>query len=149
MSDPSRSGDAKLASPIQKDIERNVGRVNDHAAQRALSAFLTSAESGMADAMREAVAAAMPYRQSDPATLPEPRPGDPAKIIATLALLGGASPYAWRVMSDCGVVKLYSSRDGCMLAINPARARQLADEFRDAVHAAADSVDRATSGGER
>ena len=60
--------------------------------------------------------------------------------VATLDL-GYRTDYTWRVTSDCGVVKVYSSRDGCMLALNATTARRLAGELHDALVQAADATD--------
>jgi hypothetical protein len=72
---------------------------------------------------------------------------DHCRTIAELDL--GVRDYTWRIDSDCGVVKLHSSRDGCMIALNSHRARELAWEFYDGVIQAAASVDRASRGEER
>jgi len=58
-------------------------------------------------------------------------------------------PTTWRVDSDCGVVKLWSSRDGCMAALNEHDACRLADELSAMLYEAAQSVERASMGGER
>lgn len=73
------------------------------------------------------------------------------KVISTIDLARGAygSDYAWQVRSTCGVVKVWSSRDGCMLAMNSTQARLLARELSEALEDAASSVDRASRGGKR
>jgi len=58
-------------------------------------------------------------------------------------------PTTWRIDSDCGVVKLHSSRDGCMVALNEHDACRLADELGTMLYEAAASVERASMGGER
>ena len=58
-------------------------------------------------------------------------------------------PTTWRIDSDCGVVKIHSSRDGCMAALNSVEARRLAGELGGALTTAAYSVDRASRGGQR
>lgn len=55
----------------------------------------------------------------------------------------------WRIDSDCGVVKIHSSRDGCMAALNTGQARGLAQDLASLLRRAANSVDRATAGGPR
>jgi hypothetical protein len=77
--------------------------------------------------------------------LPDIRSMDRGEIpnpmeIATVDL-GVNGEYAWRVVSDCGVVKVYSTRDGCMIASNSYTARRLADELHAALNAAADATD--------
>lgn len=57
-------------------------------------------------------------------------------------------PSKLAVDSDCGVVKLY--QDGrCLGALNPTEAYLLADKLADALNDAAESVERASRGGER
>lgn len=59
--------------------------------------------------------------------------------IATIQLC--PRHYGWRVLSDCGVVKVYSSRDGCLTALAPAEARRIAEEFAAALNEAADCTE--------
>lgn len=62
--------------------------------------------------------------------------------VATIDLSrGSGSDYAWRVVSDCGVVKVYSTRDGCLFALNSYAARQLARDLAEALNTAADATD--------
>jgi hypothetical protein len=70
---------------------------------------------------------------------------DHCRTIAEIKV-GGT---VWRVDSDCGVVKLHSSRDGCMAALNAVEARRLSGEFAQALTTAAWSVERASKGGVR
>lgn len=59
--------------------------------------------------------------------------------VAEITLSDYAVPaYGWRIVSDCGVVKAYSTRDGCMFALDPDSAREVAAEFTKAVNDAAD-----------
>lgn len=62
----------------------------------------------------------------------------PRTVEVATVQLGAWSGYHWRVVSDCGVVKIYSSRDGCMVALNPSAARALLDQLYAAVDEAAD-----------
>ena len=71
------------------------------------------------------------------------------RVTAEIALPGGT---IFRVDSDGGVVKIYSSRDGWVAALNPVEARRLSGEFAQALTAltmAAWSVERAAKGGVR
>lgn len=122
--------------------ESRLSRISDHAAAAALTTFISSSENSMGEAMKEAIASALPYVQPDRTTLPED--SSSLRTIATLDL--GSAEYQLRVVSECGVVKVYSSRDGCLFAMNPFRARLLARELSEALEDAATSVDRATRG---
>lgn len=67
------------------------------------------------------------------------------RVLGTVDL--GAS--SWRVESHCGIVRVFSSRDGCMFAVNPDRARTIAAMFAVLVEQAAAATERASRGGER
>lgn len=67
------------------------------------------------------------------------------RIVAEIKL----GPTTWTVESHCGVVRIISSRDGCMVALNSIAARRAAGELAQALTTAAWSVDRATAGGVR
>lgn len=54
----------------------------------------------------------------------------------------------WAIDSDCGVVKVRDWR-GCIVALSPSRARELAPVLHLALLDAAESVERAQAGGER
>ena len=76
----------------------------------------------------------------------EPGVSGRCRVIAEIFLPGGT---IFRVDSDGGVVKIYSSRDGCVAALNSAEARRLSGEFAQALTTAAWSVERAAKGGVR
>lgn len=67
------------------------------------------------------------------------------RVIADVEL----GPTTWTVESHCGVVRIISSRDGCMCALNSVEARRAAGELAQALTTAAWSVDRAAAGGVR
>lgn len=123
-----------------------MSRVNHRAAVAALTKFMASPEAGMSDAMAEAIEAALPHL--DPARHPLPEDLDARRTVATIDI-GHGSDYRWAVVSDCGVVKLYSTRDGCMLAVDPTTARLLARELCEAIEDAASATERASRGESR
>ena len=67
------------------------------------------------------------------------------RLIATIVI----GPTTWRVRSFCGVVQMWSSRDGCLAAMNPAEAHAIGTEIAEALTLAAYSVTNATAGGDR
>lgn len=78
---------------------------------------------------------------------PPPTENQPHDVlIAALDLGWTPGAYRWFVRSDCGVVKVWSSRDGCMTALNPEAARRLGQQFAAAMDAAAEATDRASRG---
>jgi hypothetical protein len=54
--------------------------------------------------------------------------------------------YGLTVVSDCGVVKTYSDRDGCMCAIGPNLARDVASKLAAALNDAADLTEARSYG---
>jgi hypothetical protein len=67
-------------------------------------------------------------------------------LIAEVYLHGPGHAYRWAVRSTCGVVKVWSTRDRCMLAVNPGQARMIGRTFARALEAAADATERASRG---
>ncbi len=85
------------------------------------------------------VAAPSSVREGGAPDLTELRRGLPNPVRLVQIELGGrGSDYGWRVDSDCGVVKVYSTRDGCMFAVDPQTAREIARAFHAALSDAAD-----------
>jgi hypothetical protein len=74
-------------------------------------------------------------------TVPTPTKRPPTTVETGFVDLSYGGDYGWRIVSDCGVVKVYSTRDGCMLALNPTTARRVADEFVALVNEAADTTE--------
>ncbi len=114
------------------------------AASAALSAFIASPAASMADAMAEAIAAALPYLSAAGKPLPDQE--DYADHEVARIDLSHNGSYQWAVRSTCGVVKIWSSRDGCMLAVAPTTARHLARELSEALEDAASHVERRSRG---
>lgn len=88
--------------------------------------------------------------EGQPSTLtPEmPTENTSADVLIAEIKLGGED-YYWAVRSTCGVVKVWSTRDSCMIATNPDRARVIGKAFASAMEAAADATESASRGGPR
>lgn len=114
-----------VSVPRARAVERNGSKVNSNNDN-----FNTALRDGVSTALVAGAREGLPER----ATLPNPY--EVAEID-----LSHDGRYGWRVVSDCGVVKVYSTCDDCMLAVNSFTARRIADELAEALRHAADATD--------
>jgi hypothetical protein len=96
----------------------------------------TDTQLELLDALRDAITGTAMPTENDHADV----------LISDIFLHGPGTHYRWAVRSTCGVVKVWSSRDGCMLAVNPTAARLIGSTFAAAMDAAADATERASRG---